>query len=145
MKISMVVTTIFDSMELAIKTVLRVATVMTQVAAEVRGTMNSLLMTPVHCAQSARPWLNGTVVIEQGPWLVNFSKLVSNTGMSGEQVDEFLTYIRDWVSQTQEYLAENSSRGVATWKALRTHLEKMPNPSDKHEQTVRIDVWLDRP
>jgi hypothetical protein len=23
-------------------------------------------------AQSARPWLNGTVVIEQGPWLVNF-------------------------------------------------------------------------
>ena len=91
-------------------------------------------------AQSARPWLNGTVVIEQGPWLVNFGKLVSNIGMSGEQVGAFLTYIRDWGTQTQEYLAENSSRGVTTWKTLRTHLEKMPNPSDKHEHTVRIDV-----
>jgi hypothetical protein len=115
MKISM---TIFGSMELAIKTMLRVATVMTQVAtqvaAEVRGTMKSLLMAPMH-NQRARPWLNGTVVIEQGPWLVNFGKLVSNIGMSGEQVDEILTYIRDWGSQTQEYLAENSSRGVTTW------------------------------
>jgi hypothetical protein len=59
-------------MELPITTVLRVATVMTQVAAQVRGAMQSLLMAPN--AQSAKPWLSGTVVIEQGPWLVNFGK-----------------------------------------------------------------------
>jgi hypothetical protein len=39
-------------MELAMKTVLRVATVIMQVAAEVRGAMKSLLMAPMHNQRS---------------------------------------------------------------------------------------------
>jgi len=90
-------------------------------------------------AKSALPWLTGKIEIEQGDWLVELGDVVTKIGMSGEQVDSFLKFIRDYGTATQTYLA-SKVRGVPSWNTLRAALEKMPDPSTIHEKVVPIEM-----